>query len=98
MLPYHDPSPASPPLLLQPVSSIYGNNWQNMVGTINDCISNSSENEEISRSRSFILGKRQLLLIEDSVNWLLNSTNRLQTKNKYKLRNYFNLVTEPFDL
>jgi hypothetical protein len=37
-----------------------------MVRTITDCISNSSENEDISRiQEALFLVKRQLLLIED---------------------------------
>jgi hypothetical protein len=53
-----------------------------MVGTITDCISNSSENEDISRiQEALFLVKRQLLLIEDSVKsikWQLNEVQRLE--------------------
>jgi len=52
------------------------------VGTITDCISNSSENEDISRiQEALFLVKRQLLLIEDSVKsikWQLNKVQRLE--------------------
>jgi len=52
------------------------------VGTITDCISNSSENEDISRiQEALFLVKRQLLLIEDSVKsikWQLNEVQRLE--------------------
>ena len=53
-----------------------------MVGTITDCISNSSENKDISRiQEALFLVKRQLLLIEDSVKsikWQLNEVQRLE--------------------
>lgn len=52
------------------------------MGTITDCISNSSENEDISRiQEALFLVKRQLLLIEDSVKsikWQLNEVQRLE--------------------
>lgn len=53
-----------------------------MVGTITDCISNSSENKDISRiQEALFLVKRQLLLIEDSVKsikWQLNEVQHLE--------------------
>jgi len=53
-----------------------------MVGTITDCISNSSENKDISRiQEALFFVKRQLLLIEDSVKsikWQLNEVQRLE--------------------
>jgi len=53
-----------------------------MVGTFTDCISNSSENKDISQIQEpFFLVKRQLLLIEDSVKsikWQLNEVQRLE--------------------